>query len=741
VAEKEGIVMTQPVSDPDALIEAARLWFDAGYCVVPSHEDGKKRPFGRWDEYQQTRMPWGELERLLTTGKYTGIGVICGAASGNVEMIETEGPMPDALNRLERVIELAKTHNKNGDTYFTDLIRKITKGCVEKSAGGGLHFFVRITDGPALGNTILAKTTENKVIAETRGHGGFVITAPTPARIGHPDGASYMFVRDSQPAHTPNITSEDRDVLHLLFRLALNEKHDTEQRPERSKSTPSTVSGESTFDAYRATSWADILTPHGWTWSHRDNERDHWVRPGKNKTEGTSATTIDNGPMSVFSSNTTLPTERGLSKADVYAHLNHGGDLTAAARDLQTQGYGNNPHTRLATFILGPLQGETTTDTTDTTDTDIQRLAYEQLVREAAYKLKITKDAKHLLARIELGNIAPLEGVDMDDFLNQQDEEEHYRIHGLWPAQGRVLLAAAAKAGKTTMVIGNLLPSLIDGIPFLGNHATEPTTRRIVVFNMEVGERTLRTWMRKSGIQRSNQVTIVNLRGKASALQLATEEGRARLTQFLISHNTEIVILDPLAPVLASLGLDENDNSQIAQFFSWWSEALTAAGVHDDLIVHHTGHAGERSRGASRLLDEPDAIWTLKRDRPEDDPDSDFQPLERRYLHAYGRDVELPDSPLSFDPDTGRLRIMEGTREQIRAREKAERYYDAILQYVRDNPGASTEAIKEGLPYREGAIGNALKQMRDIGLVDFTKQGKLTFHFVRDTPNDLTNFS
>ena len=59
-----------------ALIDAARIWYDAGFCVIPTHEDGSKRPFGPWKAYQAEALPWDELEALLRQDRYTGIGII-----------------------------------------------------------------------------------------------------------------------------------------------------------------------------------------------------------------------------------------------------------------------------------------------------------------------------------------------------------------------------------------------------------------------------------------------------------------------------------------------------------------------------------------------------------------------------------------------------------------------------------------------------------------------------------------
>lgn len=304
---------------------------------------------------------------------------------------------------------------------------------------------------------------------------------------------------------------------------------------------------------------------------------------------------------------------------------------------------------------------------------------YQKLVRAKYADLRINEDARSMLAEAKAGSAHPLHGLDLAEFLAQPDEGERYRVDGLWPAEGRVLLAAAAKSGKTTTVVGNLIPSLVDGRPFLGQHDVQPVDGRVVLLNMEVGERTLRNWMRRAMIAASAKVTIVNLRGRASALTLNSEQGRARFAEFLSRIEAEVVILDPLAPVLATLGLDENSNADVATFFSWWGDALGQAGVVDDLVVHHTGHAGQRSRGASRLLDEPDAIWTLTKgtgtDPSEDEP---LGVAEPRFLSAYGRDVEVGEQGLDFDPATGALILNGRSKAQAKAQGKADQVVDIL---------------------------------------------------------------
>lgn len=639
--------MTAPNEHTHPLLDAARAWYDAGYCVIPSHEDGGKRPFGAWKQYQTERPQWDQVRIWLASGRYTGIGILTGATSGNVEMVEIEGPMTEAVVRLNAVITES---DKYAEINLPDLLARIARGCVEQSAGGGLHLFIRVTDGPALPNTKLAHDGTGKVIAETRGEGGFVVVAPTTARRGHPEGAAYLFINGGHPANTVDVTSEERDLLHLLFAQALDEAQPTPTPPPTEPRTPS--SGLSAFDDYRArVTWRDILEPRGWTYSHTAEGRDHWTRPGKPLHDGTSATTIEDGPLYCFSTSTPLPAERGLSKGQVYAHLDHGGDESAAARALAAQGYGEPgvTYSDLPPWTMPDPQPDDRTEQLPDDD------PYVRAVRQKFAELRVLEDARVMLATSKLGDAPPLAGLNLGQFLAQPDEDTRYRVNQLWPAEGRVMLAAAAKSGKTTMVAANLIPSLVDGRQFLGRYDVAPVQGRVVLFNMEVGDGTLRRWMRDCHVDTPDKVVIVNLRGKASALTLASPNGRKRLAAFLQAHDAEVVILDPLAPVLASLGLNEDKNAEVATFFAYWSEAMDLAGVKDDLVVHHTGHAGQRSRGASRLLDEPDAIWTLTKDTEDDGEFVTIAPT--RYLAAYGRDVDLAAEALAFDASTRSLTL------------------------------------------------------------------------------------
>ena len=684
------------------LLAAARAWYEAGFAVIPSHEDGGKRPMGRWKDYTVTRPTWQEIEGWLATGRYSGIGVICGAVSANAELIEIEGPSGQAIERLGRVMARAS------EAGMGDLLGRVARGCSEESAGGGLHLFIRVSDGPALGNRKLAfegQAQDRKVVAETRGEGGFVIVAPTPGRNGHAQGTHYIFLQGSSPAGVPTLTSKERDEIHHLLTWALNEP-DTASRIT-SMSTGASSSEPGAFDEYRQrTTWREILAPAGWREGFTEADgRTHWTRPGGQSFEGTSATTLEDGPLYVFSTNAGLPTEQGLSKATVYALLHHDGDLSAAGRALREEGYGPTvpqpPELNSWDFIHNSESAQEPTT---------QETEYDRAVRRKYAEMRITEDARELLARHKTGQAPDLSAIPLDNFLAQPDEDVTYRISELWPSEGRVLLAAAAKTGKTTLVAANLIPAITDQRPFLGRAIPAPLTdgRTIVLLNMEVGEGTLRRWMRSAGIIHTDRVIIGNLRGKASALQLGSGSGRARLAGWLRDHGAEMVVLDPLAPVLASLGLDENSNAEVARFFGWWAETMQAAGVNDDMIVHHIGHAGERSRGASRLLDEPDAIWTLTKQQGKWDDSSEFAELSpARFLSAYGRDVDLPEKALQFDPETKALELTEQTRSAV----KTDKIRHRIVHLMSDGNLRNKDEICRSLGGNRNPIYAELQKM------------------------------
>ena len=345
--------MTPSYRDVDTHTAALAFW-DAGCSVVRVATDGTKKPLGAWKQYQEQRADRAAVDGWFNGG-YPGLGVITGAVSGNLLMIELEGrAVTDGM-----LGELAQTAMASG---LADLWRRVTaSGYMEATPSGGVHLLVRSLS-PVDGNTKLARRrTEDgtvEVLAETRGEGGFVVVAPSNGPV-HATGRPWARAAGN-PATIPDLNEHDLEALLQLFR-SLDRMPAPEPAPPRAPTPTAPRSAADAFllgagrapdgglspgDDYNARAdWTEILEPHGWRLMRTRGDERFWLRPGKTPAgrDDTSATTGygDRGDwLYVFSSSTEFETETTYSKFAAYALLEHGGDHSAAARALRAAGYG-----------------------------------------------------------------------------------------------------------------------------------------------------------------------------------------------------------------------------------------------------------------------------------------------------------------------------------------------------------------------------------------------------------------
>jgi hypothetical protein len=311
----------------EKLLDAALAFADAGCSVVPAAADGSKAPAGKWQRWQAERPDTAQLTHWLSNGAYDGFGVVCGAVSGGLEMLELEGrAVASGVHIAYR--DALVGHGLDG------LWQRIVTGYAETTSSGGIHILYRV-DGKPRGNTRLAVTAAGEPLIETRGEGGFTITAPSGGRT-HPTGKPWQLSR-GDAASIAVITGEERDALHAVASLLTQAAPRQVQIPAAAGSPADGRPG----DDYNArASWQDILGPHGWECVRAFGPGTYgWRRPGK-ETPGISATTRETGGLFVFSTSTPFDTETPYSKFAAYTLLNHGGDYAAAAAQLRRDGYG-----------------------------------------------------------------------------------------------------------------------------------------------------------------------------------------------------------------------------------------------------------------------------------------------------------------------------------------------------------------------------------------------------------------
>jgi hypothetical protein len=211
---------------------------------------------------------------------------------------------------LGRLAELEREHG----------LLPATRVSVSGRGDGGQHRWFLHPDGrlsaARLGAGVDLKT-----------HAGYVLLPPSR----HPaTGQPYRWVEPIlEPAGLPTD-----------WRRLLTPAPAAAAAGDRRPSLPAPARKGSVAEAFnQATSWPQVLGPHGWTCPDPDADADgaRWRHPGATNPK---SATIRHGLLFVYSQATPFqPTEagapRGYSRFHAYAVLEHGGDLRAAARALR----------------------------------------------------------------------------------------------------------------------------------------------------------------------------------------------------------------------------------------------------------------------------------------------------------------------------------------------------------------------------------------------------------------------
>lgn len=320
---------------------------------------------------------------------------------------------------------------------------------------------------------------------------------------------------------------------------------------------------------------------------------------------------------------------------------------------------------------------------------------YVSALADELVKQRARREAKRILDSEECGDGDDIpDPTLLTDFLDEDDEADvAWRVEGLWPLGAKVILAAGAKAGKTTST-GNIVRSLVDGDRLFRVFPTTPLDDGIVVvLDFEMPRKSLRRWLRDQGIRNKAKLAVWTERGKAGRFDLRLPDVRARWVAKLRKVDARIWVIDCLSPILAALGIGENDNTEVGRILNGITAAAVEAGVEEVLLIHHMGHQAERSRGASALQGWPDILWKITRERNDKNPNGEPDTDAPRFFSAYGRDVDVKEGRLLFDPASRHLTFAEGGRKQSEQTDALGR----VLVWVRDNPDQTSSAVEAAL--------------------------------------------
>jgi putative DNA primase/helicase len=312
------------VKQPKNAEATARRFVAEGISFLMIKIDGSKSPIESWERWQSERPSQDEVDRWFAGDKNRGIGMICGAVSGNLEVVDLD--QPEVIPSFEALVNEA----------LPGLLEQLV---VVGSPKGGRHYIYRSSE-PVAGNQKLAMRmvgSQQVCLIETRGEGGYVLAPGSPSRC-HPLNKPYLLLQNHY-SQIPILTLSDRDRLLECARRLNEYNPPIHQRANRS------CRGLRPGDDFtnRATSQtvAKMLIAQGWKLAHTDRRgNQQWRRPGKPK-GSTSATLFDSGILHVFSSNAyPFELEHSYTPFDVLALTQFNGDFTAAAKKLAEMGFG-----------------------------------------------------------------------------------------------------------------------------------------------------------------------------------------------------------------------------------------------------------------------------------------------------------------------------------------------------------------------------------------------------------------
>ena len=304
--------------------QAAHTLLAAGFSVIPTGAD--KRPtIPSWKPFQDRRMTAEEAKQHFTNG--ARLAIVGGKVSGNLECLDVDDP-----TTYQPFLDLLEMR-------CPSLPAKLLK---RQTPSGGYHLVYR-SGSPVAGNLKLACNQTGEVRIETRGEGGYFLSAPSEG---------YKVLSGSL-TDCPTLTPEEVEAIHATAK-AFDERQAAKAPAQRQGDN-----GESPGSQFnQAHQVADILAAHGWKEAGRTTAGMGWTRPGKDS--GVSGVLLEStGNFYVWSANAPpLESGRSYDAFGTFTMYEHGGDFKASAKALADAGYGPRRQVAAPAALADEKDGE-----------------------------------------------------------------------------------------------------------------------------------------------------------------------------------------------------------------------------------------------------------------------------------------------------------------------------------------------------------------------------------------------
>ncbi len=184
------------MSNLAAVWEHVEKFVEQGFNLIPVREKaesingreyGPKSAYDKWTKYQTERNTKSDLWDQVSRYDASCIAIICGAISGNLEVIDIDVKYNHGIDAILF---------SDIQRFYPELWPRLR---IHKSPSGGYHILYRISDGIVPGNQKLAgrQKTEEELKAypkpkevnflETRGEAGYVLAPPSMGYKVHQD--------------------------------------------------------------------------------------------------------------------------------------------------------------------------------------------------------------------------------------------------------------------------------------------------------------------------------------------------------------------------------------------------------------------------------------------------------------------------------------------------------------------------------------------------------------------------
>lgn len=343
----------------EMLKEAAREMLEAGYSVIPIRPDGSKAPPDKWGEFQKRQATPTQFENMFRSE--CGVAIVGGY--NGLEILDFE--TTEVYGRFKEI----------ADEEFPGLVDRLPRAY---TPGGGVHVYLRSSIPERSLKLAMAAEPytdshgkKRTVLVESRGIGGYAVTAPSPGAC-HETGIPYRMAPGPTMKISAWCSNDERNGLFSICR-SFNEVIEPEFEVGPGSNGRARDQGLPGDDYnIRGPSWDEILAGIGAKKVRSWGKIDHWRRPGK--TKGSSSATVGavGDKLYVFSSEwPPFEPGRAYSKFAAYTYLDHAGDFSAAARQLARDGYGSGGGPSLLLLdsaVSGAASAENGSDSSDSSD-------------------------------------------------------------------------------------------------------------------------------------------------------------------------------------------------------------------------------------------------------------------------------------------------------------------------------------------------------------------------------------